>query len=515
MNLNPFKKSQILIGGESSESLLDQTLYTFPNTKTPVSWADAIEGTLITGSTGSGKSSGAGRHIALSMLRSGFGMCILCAKPGEAKIWEGYANEANRIDDLVVFNKQSGLKFNFLEYELKRLGEGAGETINIVNALMNLNEQNRIHLSGGDGKEEPFWNNSIRRLISRSIDLLKQSSEEVSISNIRKVISMSFTDDDLGFYNLLKSKIEVEKEIDQKERNKAKDDLEGWRRSNYFVKCIEHIKSSKHNNEDVNTLLNYWLFEFPKLSERTRSIIIESFMGIVEPFLNQGILKDHFSGGSSEDLKPENIILHKKIIVIDFSAKEFGFAGIYASSIYKTTFQAAMERRNIDEETSPKPVGLWIDEYQNFVSPMTDSLFQTTARSSWVASVYITQSIQNLYFAMGGKMPEARTKSLLGNLNLKIFCSNSDFENNEWASKMIGQHLIYRQNISTDKNSDISQTQNQEKDFRISPEDFTTLKTGRKKNKNIVEAVIFKAGKSWGREEENYAVVEFKQKVKY
>ena len=45
-----------------------------------------------------------------------------------------------------------------------------------------------------------------------------------------------------------------------------------------------------------------------------------------------------------------------------FALKEFGIAGIYAATIYKTTFQAAMERRDVEEETNPRPVGLWIDE---------------------------------------------------------------------------------------------------------------------------------------------------------
>ena len=57
MNLFTSKSS----GQKSKEDLLDTVLYKVPGTKTTITWADAVEGTLITGATGSGKSSGAGK----------------------------------------------------------------------------------------------------------------------------------------------------------------------------------------------------------------------------------------------------------------------------------------------------------------------------------------------------------------------------------------------------------------------------------------------------------------------
>ena len=171
-----------------------------------------------------------------------------------------------------------------------------------------------------------------------------------------------------------------------------------------------------------------------------------------------------------------------------------------------------MERRNIKGETNPKPVVLWIDEYQNFCNPMADGLFQTTARSAWVATVYITQNINNLYFVMGHNQPQARAKSLLGNLNLKYFASNSDIETNNWASQMIGQHMTDFQNLNITKDMEISKTKSHCLQYRVMPNHFTTLKTGRKANNFVVEAVAFKSGKLWGKNKENYALVSFRQK---
>ena len=175
-----------------------------------------------------------------------------------------------------------------------------------------------------------------------------------------------------------------------------------------------------------------------------------------------------------------------------------------------------MERRDISQESDPKPVALWIDEYQSFCYPSIDALFQATARSSWVATVYITQNLNGIYQVMGNNQAQARTKSLLGNMNLKYFASNADFDTNRWASDMIGEHWVDINTLNYDDNSELkNKTQRPERRRKVEIDEFTTLKTGRSINKFIVEAIVFKAGKTWGGGEDNYALVEFKQKQNY
>lgn len=498
------------------ESLLDQTLYTVPGTGTKITWADAVEGTLILGSTGSGKSSGPGRHAALAMLKQGFGFCILSAKADGRARWEGYAKETGRSNDLVIFNKANDLKFNFLQYEMTRSGEGAGELLNIVNALMNLNEQNRVYQSGSGGKDdEKFWDNSLRRMISRTVNLLKLTGEEVSIHNMNEIVTGRFEKDDMQLYTHLKDTITTTEKIDHHIRRDARQKMDTWVKNSYFLRTIEKLQKTDLQNDhalnDALLVLNYWIRDFPKVGEKTTSIIVESFLAIIEPFLNDGILKRQFSQGLDEQLLPENIINKRKIVIIDYPVKEYGLAGIYASIIYKTVFMTAMERRKITDETDPRPVALWIDEYQSFCNPMADTQFQATARSSWVATVYITQNINNIYFVMGNNMAEARAKSLLGNLNLKYFASNADFDTNQWASNMIGQHYVHKDDLRISDDLKYSKSKSHELRPRIRPDFFTTLKTGRKANGYIVDAVVFKPGKTWGNEGHNLAVVEFKQ----
>ena len=209
---------------------------------------------------------------------------------------------------------------------------------------------------------------------------------------------------------------------------------------------------------------------------------------------------------------PENIYLKNKIVIIDFNLKDFEISGAYAAAIYKSAFQASMERRDVETEQNPKPVGLWIDEYHYFCNARRDNLFVTTARSSWVANIFITQSTSNIQFVMGNEQPEARAKSLLGNLNLKYFCSNDNYDNNLWASNMIGQHIVDFENLSINHKMEISKSKNQQMQHRISPDHFTTLRTGRSENNYIVEAVVFRAGTTWGENKQNFALVGFDQR---
>ncbi|WP_442267615.1 type IV secretory system conjugative DNA transfer family protein [Tenacibaculum sp. ZS6-P6] len=502
---------------QSYEDLLDTPLYKIPKTDTVITWADSIEGTLITGAIGSGKSSGAGRHIAHAMLKSGFGMVILCAKKDERRRWMRYIEEVapDRSEDVVIFDKQSNLRFNFLDYEMHREGEGAGEILNIVEFLVGLSDAVRVYQSGsGRGKNEEYWDLSLRMLISRCISVLRLSGEEISIFNMRRLVSSRFVEGEPEYYRKLE-RLAADPKIDPDKRHKAQTEINTWIEDRYFLQILLKISNRTLNANDrdqANLVINYWLQELPKIGEKTSGIIVSSFMGIVEPFLNNGILKDQFTNGLSEELLPENIYEQNKIVIIDFPIKEFKLAGVLAATIYKTVFQECMERRDVENEENPKPVGIFIDEYHLFCNPQKDSIFATTSRSSWVASVYITQNINNIYFIMGSEQPESRAKSLLGNLNLKYFASNDNYDTNLWASQMIGQHKVDFEHLSFSKDMEISKSKNQQMQYRVTPDHFTTLKTGRKSNKYIVENIVFKAGKTWGKNKQNFALVGFKQK---
>jgi hypothetical protein len=506
---------------EEFESKLDQIPFYWPVKKgknEPVRFADLLRGVMIFGGTGSGKSSGSGNTIAKALLKKGLGGLILCAKPDEGPRWKRHIEKIGRGDDLVYFNEASGLEFNPILYEYSRKGDGAGETLNLVELIMNIHLLGQNFMaSGGGGSNEGFWENALRRCISRSIDLLKLAGEPVSIINMRKVILNAMDKQEVDQYYRL---IRELKFGDQKAKLAANEKLKTKKKKNYCLYCIIEANTKLQGNPNKTTkdqaaydlTYDYFFKEFAKLSEKTRSSIEEFFYGVAEPFLS-GILKEHFGQGISDQLWPELTYKENKIIILDFPVKDYLVAGIYAQGLYKYMWQQAMERRRpMDPEIdgNQNPVFLWVDECQFFINPNYDTMFQTTARSSLVCTTYLTQSIHNIIFTMGGRHPEARAKGLLANMGTKIFHTNSDFDTNQMASNMIGHDIAVLASLGAQLSPGQAGSLNEQMLYQVPPHEFTTLKYGRRENDKKVEAYIVKTG-PWAYTDRNFIKAEFKQ----
>ena len=100
---------------------------------------DLVEGTLITGAPGSGKSSTSGKQLAFGLLRTpGMGGLVLTAKAEETQNWIAYAKACGRSKDLIIFNAESGDSFDPLHYEWTRPGRGAGDLESIIDFFSTL-----------------------------------------------------------------------------------------------------------------------------------------------------------------------------------------------------------------------------------------------------------------------------------------------------------------------------------------------------------------------------------------
>ena len=492
---------------------------------------DAFEGVQIFGGIGSGKSSGSGKTIARQFLKNGFGGLVLCAKKGEAEDWLEYAFQTDRWDDIIVLGKKNKYeiranylrkkkrfnelkifeenndwevgndsKFNPLQYELTREGEGAGEIFNLSNLFMELYKMGNRFSGGGDtGESERYWDTALKRCLNRILQTLILAGQEVSVENMRSLISTAPTEQD----------IENMKKMSDKEY------LDWINNESYCGYCINQagLSVSPEYADEYNLVYDYFMRQFVRMPEKTRSTIEESFLGLAEPFMS-GILKEYFS--QETNLEPE-ITFEGKIIILDFSVKEYLQAGVYAQGIFKLLWQQAIERRDVD--IHPLPAFLWVDESQYFVNEY-DTIFQTTARSSRACTVFLTQNISNYYSQMGGDRTKSKVDSLLGNLSTKIFHANNDSVTNEWASKVIGQALIPVTSHSENRKKFgfMADTVGKSESLRLLPQvlpkEFTTLWTGGKNrdlNRHlIVQAIIQMKGREWS-SEQNFLMVEFSQ----
>src|SRR5205814_2119261 len=96
-----------------------------------------------------------------------------------------------------------------------------------------------------------------------------------------------------------------------------------------------------------------------------------------------------------------------------------GTVGQLCQVLFKFLFQRSSERR--DPSRHGVPAFLWADEAQLFATSH-DAIFQGTARSARVATVYLTQSLPGYHAAIGaGGNGQAFVHALTANLATKIF----------------------------------------------------------------------------------------------
>ena len=77
-----------------TESILDKTLYTFPDKKNTITIRESCEGAFITGVPGSGKSSGFAQQYFKSMVKFGMGGLIINVKSDADEEMSNLINQA-------------------------------------------------------------------------------------------------------------------------------------------------------------------------------------------------------------------------------------------------------------------------------------------------------------------------------------------------------------------------------------------------------------------------------------
>lgn len=435
---------------------------------------DLVEGTLITGGPGSGKSSCSGYQLAHGLLRDpNTGGLVLTAKAEETQNWIRYAKECGREKDLIVFNAESGHCFDFLHYEWTRPGRGAGDLESIIDFFSTLASIGRK--DGGQG-HDPFWERGNEQLMRNVIKLLDLSGERISIANIDRVIKSLPTRPD-----------EYEED--------------NWQKSSYCAQLIDQVRARQETLtpdewSDLEFATQYVFRKWPAFDDRPRSSLEMTWSGMADKFLFNPYNRLFCCGRCS--FTPETTTHEGKIIICDFPLLEYGHeTGRTINVALKLTFQRAWLRRKLSE--SPNPVFLWQDEMQYFVT-RRDNFFQQTCRGSRVAVVCLTQNILNLSEELGEAQPGSKTKSFLGNLGVKIFHQQNDTETCNYASDQIGRAYRYLDNFnagaSGDNHTHASFGGSRQLAHIVEPIEFTRLAKPDARNP-YAQAVVYQSGKQF------------------
>lgn len=464
---------------------------------TPWTIRNSIEGLQIFGGIGSGKTSGSGRFFALKYLSLGYGGLVLTAKPDEKDEWIKYCKEANREDDLIIVEPRGKHAFNFLAYESENL-KGQFYTENILQVLKTVIRAGEEKKSGKS--DDAFWETALDMLITSTLDLCMLAYKKVTVEDlyyIVRAVSVHGTDPitkyedevvDSAYTKAIKiADKNVRLIIDEK-----KIELSNSIPFDELIRMTEEefnelLKPLTNELRAFINLQEFFVETYSVLSEKTKTIIEFYFTGFLFNLLREPVFSVFCSKEST--FTPDDC-LKGKIIIIDFPVKQYHKVGRDIQIMFKYVWQRAMEKRDVSE--NGRPVFLWADEAQNFLHEY-DAEYQATARSSRIATVYISQNLPNYFANMGGGKFEYKVKSFLGTLATKIFHANADTETNEYASTLIGS--TFREDWSKSTNTtngkiSITESVSYKLDREVRPEEFQTLLTGSKHNNHQVTAYV-------------------------
>jgi hypothetical protein len=236
---------------------------------------------------------------------------VLCAKKEERRQWEEWAADTGRTDDLRIVNVEGKWRFNFLDWEASRPEEGGGFTINIVSLLDEIAGAIASAVGRADGGtgDNKFWEDALHHMNTNLVDLPVFAGLRVSLPLMRSIVSTA------------------PQSLAQLEDSK-------WQESSACAAILREadkatITAGDDIRADFEECRNYWLQEYPNLSEKTRSIITLSFSMLVRPMITRPLRK-LFSTDTT--LKPEEAF-DGKIIIIDLPVQEFRLAGRVANLV--------------------------------------------------------------------------------------------------------------------------------------------------------------------------------------
>lgn len=377
---------------------------------------DAVQGVLVTGGIGSGKTSGSGAALAAAYLKSGMGGLVLCAKPEEAELWRRYCAKHGRSKHLIELDGSNG-GFNFIAYELAR--QGAAGINAVIECLMRVLEiANAASPNPGRGGEA-FWEDTKRQILRGTLPILYAATGTVRISDILNFVrSAPRSPDEMGDPS--------------------------WQRESFFFQCYL-AAADRLDDATGEQSTAYWRNDFATLDQKTRGNVVISLTTALDRF-NHGWLQRMFCADTT--VVPE-LTFHGQIILLNMPALTLNEDGIIGQQLFKYMWQRAVLARNaLPPAQQERFVFLWADEAQYFVNSY-DAEFLSTCRGSRACVVFLTQSLPTFYAKMGGENARDRVHHLLGNFATKIWHNNSCPETNDWAARTLGRSLQRRANHST------------------------------------------------------------------
>lgn len=413
---------------------------------------------LITGTIGSGKTSSAMYPITEQLIKyknlncnDKIGMLLLDVKGNYYKQVKKFAENYNRLDDIIVIEIGGKYKFNPLDKPKLQ----ASVLANRLKIILELFSGNTT---------ESYWIDKSEQILTESIKFCRLYND--------------------GYVNFE----EIHNLITNKE---------------YYDKKVEIVgdlfRKNKFSKEDCYNLLTSMTFfekEFYKLDSRTISILKSEITRITNCFISDYQVSKTFNPPKNEEYTYglEQILNEGKIVILNMNIAEYRNLSKIIAAYLKLDFQSeVLSRLSNNSKNKTRPVAFISDEYHEYVTE-TDADFFAQSREAKCINIVATQSYTSLLKTLNN---ESALKVIIQNLINKIWFRTDDTYTIEEVQKQIGKEekekisksisenaketkysYITKSFKSTDSNISESISSTYEKDFKYDIQFFTQeLKT--------------------------------------
>jgi len=331
---------------------------------------------------------------------------------------------------------------------------------------------------------DKFWGRAMKTMLRCAIDILTLANGTLTLADLHRFIS-------------------------EAPESAAQVVDESWQQSSFMARCISKAQAkpkTAQQEHDFDVSVRYWLQSFAGMADRTKSSIVATFESVGDLLLH-GVAHELLC---TETTWLPELCFDGAITILDLPLQRYFEVGRIIQGIIKYAWQRAVLSRDITQK--PRPVFLWIDEAQGHISPF-DYEYQSTARSARACTVYLTQSITNIYARLGDG-GRSQADALLGLFQTTIFHANADAVTNEWAAERIGRRWLttysFHSNRS-DQGGSRGSGGSESVQYKLLPSEFTTLRKGGPANNLQVDAVIFQGGRIWNASGDTYLRTIFTQ----
>ena len=352
---------------------------------------------LITGTIGTGKTSSAMYPFTEQFLKynelnpyNKIGMLILDVKGNYYEQVKKYAEKYNLIEDLIVIELGTNVKYNPLNKPRLK----SSVLANRLKTILELFSENN---------QESYWLDKAEQIINEAIKLCRIYNDGyVTFKEIHKLIT------NLEYY---KEKV---------------NDLR-----NLFI-------SGKLNLEEIyelNTALDFFQNEFEKLDERTINILKSEITRITNAFISDyDVIKTFCPEKDQLTFSGFEEVLNKgKIVVLNMNIAEYKNLSKIIAAYLKLDFQSEI-MKNLSKGKK-KPAVFICDEYHEYATK-TDSDFFSLSREAKCINIVSTQSYSSLKNTL---KDETTVKVICQNLINKIWFRTDDMFTIEEAQKQLGK----------------------------------------------------------------------------